>query len=428
MNSENTEISESSEISLIDKTFMGVSINILILGFTSLFTDISSEMLVSVFPLFLLSLGISTSILGFIEGIAEATANIVKGFSGWLSDKIGRRKPIIFTGYAISNITKPFIGVANTWEPILLLKFSDRFGKGIRTSPRDALISYYQKEKKAGRAFGIHRAMDTVGAISGPFLVFLLLYLSFSYSNIIFLSIIPGIIAIIILLFVKDVKIPKKSGETKKITKDFIKLLTILGIMEFAAVNVAFLIIRAGDFFPENPIVHFFRTIFNSMGLGSMLPSFTFIPLIYGILNIVYATSAIYAGRVSDKIGRKKVIITGLFILLTVCIGLSFPVEASTTSIILITIFFGLFGLYKGFVDPVSRAFVSDFAGKEKRGSAYGLYYLIIGLLSIPETFLFGYIYEIFSGPAAFIYASCILAVSLILFSLFVPKAPEQIK
>jgi MFS family permease len=140
----------------------------------------------------------------------------------------------------------------------------------------------------------------------------------------------------------------------------------------------------------------------------------------------MYALSAIYAGRISDKIGRKKVIIWGLIILLTVCIGLSLPIKASEMSILLITVFFSLYGLYKGLVDPVSRAFVADFAGKEKRGSAYGLYYLIIGLTCIPETFLFGYIYEIFSASYAFIYASSILIISIILFSIYAPKLPDD--
>ncbi len=414
-----------SEDKPVDKTVIGVSVNILILGFTSLFTDLSSEMLIIVFPLYLLSLGISITILGLIEGIAEATANIVKGFSGWFSDKIGKRKPIILSGYILSNVTKPLIGLARTWEPILLLKFSDRFGKGIRTSPRDALISYWRPEK-TGKYFGVHRAMDTTGAILAPFIVFLLLFLSITYSNIIICSIFPGIIAIIVLLFVKDVKIPKTTIKTKKITKDFIKLILILSIMEFSAVNIAFLIIRAGDFFPVNPIIQFYQDFATKIGLGTFIPSFTLIPLIYGLLNITYAISAIYAGRLSDKVGRKKVIILGLIILLTVCIGLSVPIKASEISIVLITSFFGLYGLYKGLVDPVSRAFVGDFAGKEKRGSAYGLYYLLIGLMCIPETLLFGYIYETFSASSAFIYASSILLVSIILFSIYAPKLPKD--
>ncbi|MFX1453497.1 MAG: MFS transporter [Promethearchaeota archaeon] len=429
MSLEKDQLQQNSEIisngTIMDKTIFGVSFNIVILGFTSLFTDISSEMLVTVFPLFLLSLGISTAILGLIEGIAEATVNIVKGFSGWFSDKIGRRKPIILAGYALSNITKPLIGMTRTWEPILLLKFSDRFGKGIRTSPRDSLISYWQS-KEMGRAFGIHRAMDTTGAILGPFIAFFLLFISFSYSDIIILSIFPGIIAIIVIFFVKDIKLPKKTIETKKITKNFVKILFILGIMEFAAVNTAFLIIRAYDFFPQNPILQILKDIAIDIGLGSSMPSFTYIPAIYGILNIVYAISAVFAGKMSDRIGRKKVIIWGLIILLMVCIGLSLPIKASDISIILIILLFGLYGLYKGLVDPVSRALVADFAGKEKRGSAYGLYYLIIGLTCIPETFLFGYIYEVFSASTAFIYASIILAVSTILFIIYFPKASNE--
>lgn len=416
---------ENSEKYHTDRIYFGVSFNIILLGFTSLFTDVSSEIIVTIFPLFLLSMGISTAILGFIEGIAEATSNIVKGFSGWLSDKIGKRKPIILAGYTLSNFTKPLIGLSNTWEPILLLKFTDRFGKGIRTSPRDSLISTWQTDNM-GRAFGVHRALDTLGAVIAPFLVFILLFLSFTYSGIILFSIIPGIIAIIVLFFVKDVKISKKALNSKKITRGLLKTLFILGIIEFASVDVAFLIIRARDFFPENFIIQAIKNFLTNIGLGSLLPTFTWIPVIYGILNIIYAISSIYAGKLSDKIGRKKVITWGLLILLAVSTGLSTPLNESTLSVIFITIFFCFFGLYKGLVDPVSRAFVADFAGKEKRGSAYGLYYLIIGLLSIPETYLFGYIYQIFSGPAAFLYISCVLIVSIIIFTSQVPKSPNK--
>ena len=292
------------------KLIFGISAPIFIMGLVSFFTDVSSEMIQSILPFFILEVGGTGIILGLIIGLTTAISNILKGISGWMSNKINKRKPFVVAGYTISNLSKPFMAFSPSWQYVLGLKATDRFGKGLRTSSRDTMISYYATEK--GKAFGMHRAMDTLGAVVGSLLAFLFLFLTWTYSQIIFFSIIPGFIAIILILTIKDVnpneideKLGSQDDQTKseKIDKNFIKLIIILGVIEFASLDIAFLQIRAGDF----------------------VDLIYFIPIFYMLSNIVYTILAPITGTISDKIGRKKVIEIGLIILLISCILLAFP-------------------------------------------------------------------------------------------------------
>ena len=181
---------KDKQVNKNQKMIFGVSIPIFIMGLVSFFTDVSSEMIQSILPLFIISIGGTVLILGLIAGVTTAISNILKGVTGWTSDKINKRKPFIVAGYTISNLSKPIIGFSPTWEYVLGLKTVDRLGKGIRTSSRDTLISYYAVER--GKAFGMHRAMDTLGAVVGSLLAFFFLFMAYSYSQIIFFSIIPG--------------------------------------------------------------------------------------------------------------------------------------------------------------------------------------------------------------------------------------------
>ena len=396
-------MAEEEKPSKEPRLIFGVSVPVFIMGLVSFFTDVSSEMIQSILPLFILSIGGTVLILGLISGVTTAASNILKGVSGWTSDKINKRKPFVVAGYTISNLSKPFIGFSPSWEYVLALKTTDRFGKGLRTSSRDTLISYYAIEK--GKAFGIHRAMDTLGAVVGSLLAFLFLFIAWSYSQIIFFSIIPGICAIILILTVKDVD-PTKMDNTKlryygkprvdKIDRNFIKLIIILGVIEFASLDIAFLIIRSADYVSIEYIF--------------------LIPLFYLISNIVYVIFSPITGSLSDKIGRKPVIITGLSSLLISCILLAFPVVVSTYSLILIILIFIMFGFYMASVDPISRAYIADLAGKNKRGRAYGYYYLSVGLISLAESLIFGLIYYFFSFTWAFIYISIMLFICMIVF------------
>ncbi|NHI94888.1 MAG: MFS transporter [Candidatus Lokiarchaeota archaeon] len=379
------------------RTVLGVNLNIFLLGLTSLFTDWSSEMIGAILPLFILSIGGNIIVIGLIEGISNATSNILKGVSGILADtrKLEtNRKGIVAAGYSISNLSKPLIGLFPNWLVTLGLKFTDRIGKGVRTSPRDAMIADYE-DKNRGKSFGIHRALDTMGAIFGPLTASILLFLGLTYNIIIIVSIIPGVIAISILLFVKEtkklVKDQKEAGQ--KPTKKFLKMMIVLGVIEFASIDLAFIIVRASDF---------------------VLPAF--IPLMIVATNILYVIFAIVAGDLSDKIGRKKMIVAGLIILLSISIMLIFNYPINFFSIMLITIIFIMFGIYMGVVDPVSRAYVADLSGKKKKGTAYGIYYLFIGLISMPESILFGFFYETFSYTFAFTFSSILLVICIIIF------------
>ncbi len=386
-------------------TILGVSFPVFLMGLVSFFTDISSETIQSILPLFIFEIGGTGLVLGLISGVSDAIANVLKGITGWISDKINKRKPFVVLGYSLSNISKPFIGFSPSWEFVLGLKATDRLGKGLRTSSRDALISYYALEK--GKAFGIHRAMDTFGAVAGSFLAVILLFFNWTFSNIIFFTIFPGIIAIILVLFVKDVssqELVKQPFDNNnkvsydKIDKNFIKLIIILGVIEFASLNISFLIIRAADFVPINVVF--------------------LIPFLYAILNIVYAIFSPITGSFSDKIGRKPVILAGLSLLLLSCVILMFPITQSLFSIILITIIYIFYGFYMAAVDPISRAYIADLVGKDKRGRAYGYYYFSVGFISMAESIIFGFIYDIFSEFWAFLYISILLAICMVIFAL----------
>jgi len=384
------------------KLILGVSVQVFIMGLVSFFTDVSSEMIQSILPQFILSIGGTVLIIGLISGITTAISNVLKGITGWLSDKINKRKPFVVAGYTLSNLSKPIIGLSLSWEFVLGLKAVDRFGKGLRTSSRDALISYYAVDK--GKTFGLHRAMDTLGAVFGSLLAFLFLFLTWSYSNIIFFSILPGLLAIILILIVKDVDpneideilgFKEEKPKDEKIDRNFIKLIIILGVIEFASLDIAFLQVRALNYIPVE-----------------------FIPILYLISNVVYAFFSPITGIFSDKIGRKLIIIIGLSVLLISCILLAFPIEFSLLSIILIFITFIVYGYYLASVDPISRAYIADLTGKKKRGRAYGYYYLSVGLISLAESLIFGLIYDFFSFTWAFIYISILLFICIIIFAL----------
>jgi len=386
------------------KLILGVSVPVFLMGLVSLFTDISSESIQSILPLFIFQIGGTGIVLGLISGVSNAIANILKGVTGWLSDKFNKRKPFVVAGYSLSNLSKPFIGFSPSWELVLALKSTDRIGKGLRTSSRDALISYYAVEK--GKSFGLHRAMDTLGAVLGSLLTFLLLFLKWNYSQIIFFSIIPGIIAIILIIPVKDItpqelrknfSLPDKK-KVKKVDKKFLKLIIILGVIEFASLDVAFLIVRAVDYVSANLIF--------------------LIPVFYLLLNIIYTIFSPINGSLSDKVGRKPVIIIGLSILLISCIFLSFPIKVSIFSMIFIVIIFIMHGYYLSSVDPISRAYIADLAGKEERGRAYGYYYFSVGFISMAESIIFGLIYDILSFTWAFFYISILLFICIIIFAL----------
>lgn len=373
-------------------------------GFVSFFTDMSSEMVYPLLPIFLSSvLGVGAEALGLIEGIAEATASVLKTFSGYISDRIRRRKPLVMLGYSLSAIAKPTIGLAGRWIHVLAARFADRVGKGIRTSPRDSLIADVVDDTIRGRAFGFHRAMDTGGAVFGPLLAYILLaillkYYSVSVSvrSVFLLSLIPGIFAIITLIFFVKEK-PKEQRELRKLklgfkglSKEFKLLLAVMLVFSLGNSSNTFLILRASN-----------------IGFKTEM-----IPILYMFFNIVYAGSAMPLGSLSDKIGRRLTIAMGFFIYFIVYLGFA---RLSTHQYIYLWILFGLYGIYYGFTDGTLRALVADISRREERGFAYGLYHMLVGLMLFPASFIAGILWEKVAPSAPFYFGALTAAISAFL-------------
>ncbi len=372
--------------------------NVFLLGLTSLFNDISSEMIFPVLPLFLTTvLNAPMSIVGLIEGISEATSSFLKLASGWISDRINKKKPIVIGGYSLSTITKPILVIASHWTHVLAVRFFDRVGKGIRDSPRDALIASSVKRKTRGKSFGIQRALDTSGAIIGTIVAFLILriYVGDAYRLIFLLSLIPGIIAVLILIFgVKEEK-HKKNHKFKfhfsQLNSNLKRFLLIVVIFHLANFSYAFFLLRAKN-------------------IGVLV---ALIPLIYLVYNLMYAFFSVPAGKLSDKIGRKPVLFSGFLLFGLTSLGFAFIANNIT-----IWILFALYCLFMAITKGVSRAFVSDLSNKKIRGTALGTYHMLVGLTVFPANLIGGFLWEKINIQSPFIYAAVlsILSSFLLLF------------
>jgi len=381
-----------------DKISARIPINVLVLGLVSFLTDASSDMIYPVLPLFLSDvLGSSMLFIGLIEGIAESTACILKIFSGWLSDKLGKRKFLVGLGYGLSSVGKPILSVVTAGWQVLLLRFADRFGKGVRTSPRDALIADSSPEERKGLSYGFHRAMDSAGAVVGPLLAFLFLPLVNGNYRILFLiASVPAILAVLILiLFVKERKRLKK-----KVTS-----LAIPGLSRFD---------------PKFKIFLLGATIFT---LGNSSDAFLFlrakglnidivyIPILWLVLNLVYALVASPAGALSDRIGRKNLIISGLLIYTLVYLGFAFATRS-----IHVWILFGIYGLYYGLANGTMRAYVADLVGEERRALAFGIYHGAVGLTALPASLIFGWLWQSAGVSVAFGFGAGLAFLALLIF------------
>ena len=357
---------------------------IIVVTLTSLFTDISSEMMFNLLPLFLANvLGAPTGVIGLIEGIAETTASFVKSASGWLSDKLQKRKWITVSGYALSAVSKPFLFFATTWPLVLLVRFFDRVGKGIRNPPRDALIADSVNEHQRGIAFGIHRAGDTIGAFLGQVIALLVVLATQqqamtlardTFQRIVLISIVPAVIAVLILSFAaKDVPVKVKEG-AKAVSLRFGALnpkfrifLLIVSLFTLGNSSDAFLVLRAQE-----------RGL-NVADILGMLITF----------NLVYAVLAGPAGAISDRIGRRQLIVLGWLIYSALYFG--FAIASTGWQVWAL---YGLYGLYYGLVEGSAKALVADLVPQEQRGTAYGFYNAAIGLVALPASVLAGVLWQ----------------------------------
>jgi MFS family permease len=371
--------------------------NVTALGVVSFFTDFSTEMVLGVLPLFIVSsLGASRAILGVIEGSSELTSYAFRMVSGSLSDKVGKRKIFVIAGYSLSTITKPFFAASSGWLDAFVVRFGDRMGKGLRTAPRDALIADSVQESRAGRAFGLHRTIDQIGAIIGPVAAFALLQFM-DIRGIFLISLIPGVIAVLILVFfVKEVAIKRSLAQTNILSnidrvirsnKPFVLLLIITGIFGIGAFNFSFILLRASD-----------------LGIPDNL-----IPLVYAIINVAHTAIGIPSGILADKVGKEKVLIIGYSVFaLSTALMLLFS-ENTFYAYILAAIF----GLYMGISETVQRAVVPKYVVSELRGTAYGLYNVVIGTTFFVANVVFGFLWDNYSLDTAISY-SIIMTVAAI--------------
>ena len=392
---------------------LGLSRNVVVLGAVSLLNDGASEMIYPLLPVFLTSvLGAGPAALGVIEGIAESTASLLKLYSGYISDKVKRRKGWIVAGYSLSNVIRPLIALSTSWLHVLVLRFSDRIGKGLRTSPRDAIIADSTPLEFRGKAYGFHRAMDHSGAILGPLAATALLLVYHDNLRTIFLlSVIPGALAVSMLLFglkEKTTEVLKATttaavfnfrSSLREMPKGFQKFLFIVVVFTLGNSTDAFLLLRVQQ-------------------LGVPI---TLLPMIWVVLHIVKMVSSVPGGIISDRIGRKKVIVTGYIVYALVYAGFG----AATRQWHAWTLF-ALYGIYFGFTEGVEKALVADFAPMHLRGSAFGLYHLVVGAIALPASLLFGFVWQKFGSPAAFGMGASLSLLAGVMLSVLVVRKPEE--
>lgn len=365
------------------------------MGLVSLLTDASSEMVYPVLPLFLTGvLGAPVAAVGLIESLAEAAASFMKIGSGWLSDRVGKRKPLIALGYSLSNLAKPVLALSASWPAVLLLRLTDRLGKGIRTAPRDALIADSADEAQRGRSFGVHRALDTFGAAIGPLIAWAVLTLSpGAFRTVFLISAIPGTLAIVIAIAaVRD--IPSRAKATPRVRvslKDLSRPLAVFtvisGVFALGNSSDAMLILRARD-----------------LGAAPAL-----VPLMYVLFNVVGALLAGPIGARSDRVGRRRVLVFGFGGYALVYLG--FALAGSQLAPWLL---FALYGVPYAATEGITRAYVCDLAGPGARGTALGAYTFVLGIAALPSSAGAGLLWDAVSHRAPFAVSAALMGAAAI--------------
>jgi MFS family permease len=366
--------------------FAGVSKDTVLLAFTSLFADISSEMLYPVLPIFLTqTLHSGGSVVGLVEGIAQATQNIVQGFSGWLSDKLQKRKSLALAGYLLSAIAKPLIGLAQAWQGVLGGRFLDRLGAGFRSAPRDALIASSVAEENRGRAFGLEGIGDNLGAFLGPLLaIVLLLWFHLGIRWIFYLAIVPGLLAVFMILLVQERPVPvtakpKIEVHLRQFPKAYWKYLLVTALFGVGNSSNSFLILQ-------------------TKSIGASLEATI---LIYAGFNLVAALISYPAGSLSDTWGRRGVLLISFIIFFISYLGF-----ARAKSILLIAALFVFYGLFQGIFRSVGKAFAADYVPAHLRASGVGWYSATVGLLGLVANVVAGLLWDHISHAAVFYYGA----------------------
>jgi len=401
----------------------------------SFFMDVSSEMVYSLVPIFLSSvLGVNKSLIGVIEGIAETTASLLKMFAGWLSDRMGRRKPLMLFGYGISTLSRPLLALASSWGMVLGARFIDRFGKGVRTAPRDAIVADSSPREKLGRSFGFHRAMDQFGAVLGPAIAFVVLWARpGGYRLVFWISIIPAVVCVVVIwVFIREkrrtAEVSAGAGPTvgeqfdhvapsggaaedlnltrrqrlKRLRGPLLSYLVVTAIFCLGNSSDAFLILRARD-----------------LGVATVL-----IPILYLVFNLVYSALSIPAGLLADKVGRRRVALIGFTVFAVTYAWMALAASAAAAWGV-----FVLYGIYMGIADGNGRALLGEFSTGERRGTAYGAYHMVVGLAALPASIIAGVLYDRVSAAAPFWVGAGAAVLAGLLLLMLVPetKRPQSV-
>jgi MFS family permease len=388
-----------------DSVVPGVERNVFRLGIVSFLTDISSEMIYPLVPIFITeTLGAPRAILGAIEGLAESTSSIFRVVSGWFSDKVGKRKPFALAGYGVSAVAKILLAVAFHWPTVMVARVVDRFGKGLRSSPRDALIAQWTPPSVRGRGFGFHRAADTAGAVVGPLIALALLALiGENFRPIFALALVPAVLAVIVLRGVSDrPPAPEERGSQPRLRfRDFGRAYYV-----FLGISLLFALGNSSDVF----------IILRARNLGLGVSEAV---LAYALFNVVYALLSMPAGIASDRVGRRRVIAGGFAVFAGVYFGFA-VIDAGAY----VWLLFAVYGIYMALTEGVGRALVADFVGAQWRGTALGLYQGAMGLMILLSSVLAGVLWDQVGPAAPFFLGGSSAALAFLLAVFFLPRRP----
>ena len=365
----------------------------------SFLTDVATEMIYPLLPLFLSSvLGANASFIGAIEGAAESTAALLKLASGWWSDKVKKRKPLVVAGYLLATIVRPFVAIAQSASVVLAIRLADRVGKGIRTAPRDALLADSSDAESRGKAFGFHAAMDNAGAVLGPLIAFALLtYFEVSLRNVFWLAAIPGTLAVVVLIVaVREVSRAADSAKSdsgpdlsqpQTLGRRFWAYLLVVLLFTLGNSTDAFLLLRS-----------------NQLGVAIALA-----PILWALLNFVKAMLGTWGGALSDRVGRKPLIVAGWLLYAAVYFGFARANEQWHAWVLIAS-----YGVFYALTEGTEKALVADLVPKARRGAAFGWFNLAIGLGALPASLIFGAIWDRAGAPAAFHFGAALALLAAI--------------
>ena len=383
---------------------------VLALSLVSLLTDASSEIIYPLLPLFLTTtLGATAATLGVIEGAAETTASLLKLVSGWWSDRVGRRKPLVVAGYAIASIARPLIAIAQSAQQVLAIRVSDRVGKGIRSSPRDALLADAVAPSQRGRAYGLHRAADNFGAVIGPLIAFAMLrWTLISLRHLFMLAAVPALLALIALVFgVREEPRPVAASVSAArrpilgggLPRRFWGYLAVLLLFTLGNSSDAFILLRASQ-----------------LGVSTAL-----LPIIWAMLHVVKSATSTPSGALSDRVGRVPLIVAGWLIFAAVYLAFGRATQSWQAWAL-----FAVYGTYFGLTEGVEKALVADLVPADKRGAGFGWYNLAIGLGALPASVIFGAVWDRWGAAAAFELGAGLSAVAAVALLFVVPMRAKS--